>query len=95
MAALGAGAPALAHPGQPSPLFDPNEVAWGSFRDVDKGTFDTYITGWRSGGYLIVDLEADAFDGVPKFGAAVQRNIDGRDWMAETMLTLTTFSTFH
>src|SRR5689334_3039087 len=87
LAAVGAAAPATAHPGQPSAVFDPNEVSWYSYHDKDIAEFDAILLDWWDRGFLPVDIEVDAFDGGRlSFGGAAQRNLDGRDWMADTVM---------
>ena len=60
--ALVAAAPlANAHPGQPSPVFDPNEVGWAGLRDRTVVEFDADLQVWADRGFLPIDLEADTF----------------------------------
>ncbi len=94
LAAVGAAVPATAHPGQPSAAFDPNEVSWYSYHDKDIAEFDAILLDWWNAGFVPVDIEVDAFDGgTLSFGGAAQRNLDGRDWMADTVMTTAEYAT--
>ncbi|BCB77643.1 hypothetical protein GCM10022251_63600 [Phytohabitans flavus] len=87
-AALVAGGPvANAHPGQPSAVFDPDEVNWAELRERTLDGFEQDMAHWKEIGFLPVDIEADGFSGKPWFASAVQRNLDGRDWRAEGKMT--------
>jgi CubicO group peptidase (beta-lactamase class C family) len=93
-AAVGAAAPTTAHPGQPSAVFDPNEVDWYSYHDKSITDFDAIIAGWWDTGFIPVDLEVDTFDGGElSFGGAAQRNLDGRIWMVDTVMTTAEYAT--
>ncbi|MGN9909155.1 serine hydrolase [Phytohabitans sp. LJ34] len=87
-ATLVAGGPvASAHPGQPSAVFDPNEVDWVERRERTEEEFARDIDEWKQIGALPVDIEADGFGGEPWFASVVQDNLDGRDWRVEPRMT--------
>jgi CubicO group peptidase (beta-lactamase class C family) len=86
--AMLAGAPfGNAHPGQPSPVFDPNEVGWAGLRDRTVTEFDDDLRKWADRGHLVVDLEADTFSGELRLGGAFQVNTDKRGWLVDTVMT--------
>ena len=94
LAAVGAAAPSTAHPGQPSAVFDPDTVDWYSYHDKSITEFDAIIAGWWDAGFLPIDIEVDAFDGgTLSFGGAAQRNLDGREWMIDTVMTMAEYTT--
>jgi CubicO group peptidase (beta-lactamase class C family) len=86
-AALTAAPTASAHPGQPSRAFDPDEVGWGAVHGHLLPDFQKALADYDKAGYLVVDLEADTFDGSLKLGAAFQRNTDNRGYRVEPDLT--------
>ncbi|MFC0531257.1 serine hydrolase [Phytohabitans kaempferiae] len=87
-AALVAGGPvANAHPGQPSAVFDPNEVGWAGLRDRTMVEFDQDLEEWGKRGFYPVDIEVDTFTGAPTFGGAFQYNVDKRAWLVDTVMT--------
>jgi len=84
---VASGPVASAHPGQPSPVFDPHQVGWAGIRNRTVAEFDKSLDDWRERGQIVVDIEVDTFDGEPSLGAAFQSNVDGRDWKVRTMMT--------
>ena len=92
--ALVAAAPlANAHPGQPSPVFDPNEVGWAGLRDRTVVEFDADLQAWADRGFLPIDLEADTFEGDLRLGGAFQYNTDKREWSVDTVMTAAEYKT--
>ncbi|ROO60763.1 CubicO group peptidase (beta-lactamase class C family) [Micromonospora sp. Llam0] len=89
----GATTPAAAHPGPPSAVFDPDEVAWASVRDMTPADFQVRFDEYAAAGYLVVDLDLDVADDGRRIGAAFQRNLDGRGWLVRTRLTKAEFDT--
>jgi len=88
VAGLLVGAPiGNAHPGQPSPVFDPNQVGWAGLRDRTVAEFDDDLRKWADRGYFVIDLEADTFSGGLRLGGAFQVNTDGRGWLVDTVMT--------
>lgn len=85
------GAPAQAVPQIPSAVFDPDSVAWRSYRDQTGGAFaNTFQQNVRDG-YLIIDLEIDVIGNDYRVGSAWQRNLDGRNWQELRDLSGTEF----
>lgn len=82
-----AGAPAQAVPGIPSPVFDPDSVAWLSLRDQSSEAFASSFAQHRKEGYLITDLEIDVIDGDYRVGSVWQENTDHRGWQELRDLT--------
>jgi CubicO group peptidase (beta-lactamase class C family) len=88
-----ASAPASAHPGQPSVQFDPDAVDWYSYHGKNVTEFDSILHDWWTGGFIPVDIEVDSFSGDLTFGGAAQRNLDGRPWMVDTIMTTAEYAT--
>ncbi|WDZ87250.1 serine hydrolase [Micromonospora cathayae] len=73
------GPPALAVPGVPSPIFDPDSVSWLSLRDQTSAQFATSFA-THSKSYLIDDLDIDTTGGAYRVGSVWQQNTDKRGW---------------
>jgi CubicO group peptidase (beta-lactamase class C family) len=86
-AALTAAPTASAHPGPPSKSFDPDEVGWAAVHGHTLPDFRRTLDDHHRAGYLVVDVEADTFDGGLRLGAAFQRNTDNRGHRVEPDLT--------
>lgn len=86
-AVLTAAPTASADPGQPVKAFDPDEVGWAAAHGRTLADFRKVLADYDRAGYLVVDLEADTFDGALKLGAAFQRNTDNRTYRVEPDLT--------
>lgn len=75
--------PAAAHPGVPSARYDPNSVAWASYRDYFPVEFNEIVAEQRAAGRMLVDIDKDwptASGSLPRYAGVFQRNLDGRDW---------------
>lgn len=76
-----------AHPGLPSPIFDPDEVSWASIRDRNLADFNARVAEYTRAGFLVIDIDADLGPEGPVFAAVFQRNLDGRAFRVEPMMT--------
>lgn len=76
----GLAAPAAAHPGQPSSVFDPNVVGWASYRNYLPAAFDTLVAQQAQAGRIPVDIDADASGGGYVMAGVFQSNLDNRPW---------------
>ncbi len=85
-------APAVAHPGVPSAVFDPPAVDWVSVRDMTSAAFGATFDDMTAKGYLVVDLEVDVTAGDYRVGAVFQQNTDKRGWRSLRDLTETEFA---
>lgn len=89
---LTAPAPALAHPGLPSAVFDPPAVEWASVRDMTSAAFGATFDDLTAKGYLVVDLEVDVTGGDYRVGAVFQQNTDKRAWRSLRDLSETEYA---
>jgi hypothetical protein len=80
-------APAGAHPGLALPVFDPVSTGWASVRDANETDFHDAVDARVAQDMIMIDLEADATAGGPRFGAVFQRNSDHRRWIVDVTLT--------
>ncbi|WP_216205332.1 serine hydrolase [Amycolatopsis aidingensis] len=85
------GAPAAAHPGIPSPVFDPDAVSWASIRDASSAGFQDRLDTYRRQGFLPVDIDIEVDGRQYRAGAVFQRNLDNRDWTVIRDLTSAEF----
>jgi hypothetical protein len=73
--------PAGAHPGVPAARYDPNSVAWASYRDYLASDFDDIVAEQRAAGRMLVDIDKDLPSGSSaRYAGVFQRNLDGRSW---------------
>ena len=86
-AGLAAPSVAVAHPGPPSPVFDPLSVSWRSLRDYNPANFNVAVANALADGLIPIDIDADAGGATYVLGAVFQRNLDGRDWRLRHGLT--------
>lgn len=87
----GISTPATGVPGVPSAQFDPQTVAWASYRDQSSGSFSSTFASKSAAGYLPLDLDIETSGGY-RVGSVWQKNLDGRSWKEKRNLTSAQFS---
>jgi Bacterial tandem repeat domain 1 len=76
---------ASAHPGFPSPVYDPQTVEWDFVYDRTSAQFAADFAERVAQGYMVIDFEPDPAPRVTgdfndHMGAVFQKNTDGRLW---------------
>lgn len=91
---------ASAHPGLPSPVFDPPDLLTEVVYDRTSAEFAADFAEREARGYMVIDLEPEAtpegFDpSTNLWGAVFQKNTDGRAWRSLRGMSLDSFHDEH
>ncbi|WP_326555003.1 serine hydrolase [Micromonospora sp. NBC_01813] len=86
-----AATPATAHPGPPSPAFDPSEVDWASLQNMSEADFDAAVDTYRNSGFMVIDIDADGTANGARLAPVFQYNLDKRDWRVRHSMTQAEF----
>ena len=63
----------------PTSLFDPDETAWSSRRDMSSAAFADWFDTMKDK-YMLIDIEVDEVNGKQEVAGVWQKNVDGRGW---------------